>query len=70
MKQNILNKMYLNINFQSSWFRNSRFKSGKGKSVNAGGAGLGYKESSSSKNHSVSKIQLFIKLNNKLILMW
>lgn len=29
---------------QSSWFRKSRFKSGKGKAIAVGGAGLGYKE--------------------------
>lgn len=32
----------LELALQSSWFRNSRFKSGKAKSV--GGSGLGYKE--------------------------
>lgn len=32
----------LELAMQSSWFRNSRFKGGKGKSV--GGSGLGYKE--------------------------
>lgn len=39
--------------FQSSWFRKSRFKGGKGKSVNAGGAGLGYREPPGSNNYSV-----------------
>lgn len=29
---------------QSTWFRKSRFKSGKGKKVNISGRGLGYKE--------------------------
>lgn len=29
---------------QSSWFRKSRFKCGKGKAIAVGGAGLGYKE--------------------------
>jgi ATP-dependent RNA helicase DDX42 len=29
---------------QSAWFRKSRFKSGKGKKVNVGGRGLGYRE--------------------------
>lgn len=32
------------ICFQSAWFRKSRFKSGKGKSLNIGGAGLGFRE--------------------------
>lgn len=34
----------LELAMQSSWFRNSRFKSGKGKSLSVGGSGLGYKE--------------------------
>lgn len=29
---------------QSNWFRKSRFKSGKGKNLNVGGCGLGFKE--------------------------
>ncbi|RZF35464.1 hypothetical protein LSTR_LSTR012158 [Laodelphax striatellus] len=29
---------------ESSWFRKSRFKSGKGKSLNVGGSGLGFRE--------------------------
>lgn len=33
----------LELAMQSSWFRKSRFKSGKGKAI-VGGAGLGYKE--------------------------
>ncbi len=50
----------LELAMQSSWFRKSRFKSGKGKAI-VGGAGLGYKErpgfgasapSSSSGSHS------------------
>ncbi|KAK7793459.1 hypothetical protein R5R35_011643 [Gryllus longicercus] len=34
----------LDLAMQSSWFRKSRFKSGKGKKVNVGGRGLGYRE--------------------------
>lgn len=34
----------LELAMQSSWFRKSRFKSGKGKSMNVGGCGLGFKE--------------------------
>lgn len=34
----------LELAMQSSWFRSSRFKSGKGKSLSVGGSGLGYKE--------------------------
>lgn len=34
----------LELAMQSSWFRKSRFKGGKGKSIAVGGAGLGYKE--------------------------
>lgn len=32
------------IFIQSSWFRKSRFKSGKGKQLNVGGCGLGFRE--------------------------
>lgn len=34
----------MELAMQSSWFRKSRFKSGKGKSMNVGGCGLGFKE--------------------------
>lgn len=34
----------LELAMQSSWFRNSRFKSGKGKTMSVGSCGLGYKE--------------------------
>ncbi|XP_050539442.1 ATP-dependent RNA helicase DDX42 [Daktulosphaira vitifoliae] len=44
----------LDLAMQSSWFRKSRFKGGKGKSVNAGGAGLGYQEPSGSNKYSNS----------------
>lgn len=32
------------VNFQNPWFRKSRFKGGKGKKLNIGGGGLGYRE--------------------------
>ncbi|VVC44663.1 RNA helicase, DEAD-box type, Q motif,Helicase, C-terminal,ATP-dependent RNA helicase DEAD-box, conserved [Cinara cedri] len=47
-------KPLLDLAMQSTWFRKSRFKGGKGKSVNAGGAGLGYREPSGSKNYNAS----------------
>lgn len=34
----------MELALQSSWFRKSRFKSGKGKNMNIGGCGLGFKE--------------------------
>lgn len=34
----------MDLALQSSWFRKSRFKSGKGKNLNVGGSGLGFKE--------------------------
>lgn len=34
----------MDLAMQSSWFRKSRFKGGKGKSINVGGCGLGFKE--------------------------
>ncbi|XP_059619900.1 ATP-dependent RNA helicase DDX42 [Phlebotomus argentipes] len=45
-------KDLLNLAMQSSWFRKSRFKSGKAKAVNVGGAGLGYRERPSSSGDS------------------
>lgn len=33
----------LELAMQSSWFRKSRFKTGKGKNINVGGAGFGFK---------------------------
>lgn len=39
--------------FQSSWFRKSRFRQGKGKKPQIGGRGLGYTESGS--NQATSK---------------
>lgn len=34
----------MDLAMQSSWFRKSRFKTGKGKNINVGGCGLGFKE--------------------------
>uniref|UniRef100_A0A8D8UNV4 ATP-dependent RNA helicase DDX42 n=1 Tax=Cacopsylla melanoneura TaxID=428564 RepID=A0A8D8UNV4_9HEMI len=34
----------MNLAMQSSWFRKSRFKGGKGKSVNTGGKGFGFRD--------------------------
>ncbi|XP_072299065.1 ATP-dependent RNA helicase DDX42 isoform X2 [Eucyclogobius newberryi] len=34
----------MDLAMQNSWFRKSRFKGGKGKKLNIGGGGLGYKE--------------------------
>lgn len=36
----------MELAMQSSWFRSSRFKGGKGKTVNIGGKGLGFKDRS------------------------
>lgn len=43
-------KDLLDLALQSSWFRKSRFKGGKGKSMNIGGAGLGFRERPESSN--------------------
>ncbi|XP_026479168.1 ATP-dependent RNA helicase DDX42-like [Ctenocephalides felis] len=37
-------KEVMDLALQSSWFRKSRFKQGKGKKLNVGGVGLGFKE--------------------------
>lgn len=36
-------KSLMDLAMQSAWFRKSRFKGGKGKSLNIGGAGLGFR---------------------------
>lgn len=36
-------KSLMDLAMQSAWFRKSRFKGGKGKSINIGGAGLGFR---------------------------
>lgn len=49
-------KDLLNLAMQSSWFRKSRFKTGKAKAVNVGGAGLGYRERPSSSGGDSSAV--------------
>ncbi|XP_072270652.1 ATP-dependent RNA helicase DDX42 isoform X1 [Pyxicephalus adspersus] len=39
-----VSKELLDLAMQNAWFRKSRFKSGKGKKLNVGGGGLGYRE--------------------------
>ncbi|KAF3699853.1 ATP-dependent RNA helicase DDX42 [Channa argus] len=39
-----VSKELMDLAMQSPWFRKSRFKSGKGKKLNIGGGGLGYRE--------------------------
>lgn len=39
-----VSKELLDLAMQNSWFRKSRFKAGKGKKLNVGGGGLGYRE--------------------------
>lgn len=38
-----VSKSLMDLAMQSAWFRKSRFKGGKGKSLNIGGAGLGFR---------------------------
>lgn len=42
--QQVVPDELLQLAMQSAWFRKSRFKKGKGKNLNIGGCGLGYKE--------------------------
>lgn len=39
-----VSKELLDLAMQNAWFRKSRFKAGKGKKLNVGGGGLGYRE--------------------------
>ncbi|KAM4692486.1 ATP-dependent RNA helicase DDX42 isoform 2-T2 [Rhinophrynus dorsalis] len=39
-----VSKELLDLAMQNAWFRKSRFKAGKGKKLNIGGGGLGYRE--------------------------
>ncbi|CAI9535976.1 unnamed protein product [Staurois parvus] len=39
-----VSKELLELAMQNAWFRKSRFKAGKGKKLNVGGGGLGYRE--------------------------
>lgn len=43
-------KSLMDLAMQSAWFRKSRFKGGKGKSLNIGGAGLGFRGRPNSSN--------------------
>jgi len=43
-------KSLIDLAMQSAWFRKSRFKGGKGKSLNVGGAGLGFRGRPNSSN--------------------
>ncbi|KAL6434326.1 hypothetical protein ACFW04_006036 [Cataglyphis niger] len=45
-----VSKSLMDLAMQSAWFRKSRFKSGKGKSLNIGGAGLGFRGRPESSN--------------------
>lgn len=49
----------MDLAMQSSWFRKSRFKGGKGKNINVGGCGLGFKErpGRSSQNTNIDATQ-------------
>ncbi|EZA57506.1 hypothetical protein DMN91_009851 [Ooceraea biroi] len=50
-------KSLIDLAMQSAWFRKSRFKGGKGKSLNIGGAGLGFRGRPESSNSSGSSSQ-------------
>lgn len=50
-------KSLIDLAMQSSWFRKSRFKGGKGKSLNVGGAGLGFRGRPNSSNSGGSTSQ-------------
>ncbi|XP_011701673.1 PREDICTED: ATP-dependent RNA helicase DDX42 [Wasmannia auropunctata] len=50
-------KSLMDLAMQSAWFRKSRFKGGKGKSLNVGGAGLGFRGRPNSSNSSGSTSQ-------------
>ncbi|XP_020293962.1 ATP-dependent RNA helicase DDX42 isoform X2 [Pseudomyrmex gracilis] len=50
-------KSLIDLAMQSAWFRKSRFKGGKGKSINVGGAGLGFRGRPDSSNASGSTSQ-------------
>ncbi|KYQ48728.1 ATP-dependent RNA helicase DDX42 [Trachymyrmex zeteki] len=50
-------KSLMDLAMQSAWFRKSRFKGGKGKSLNVGGAGLGFRGRPNSSNSGGSTSQ-------------
>uniref|UniRef100_A0A0K8UXC2 RNA helicase n=1 Tax=Bactrocera latifrons TaxID=174628 RepID=A0A0K8UXC2_BACLA len=60
----------MELAMKSSWFRNSRFKQGKGKKIAIGGTGLGYRErssgSSSVKSNSANESSSFASINKSI----
>jgi len=56
-------KSLMDLAMQSAWFRKSRFKGGKGKSLNIGGAGLGFRGRPNSSNSSGSTSQASKDIN-------
>ncbi|KAL0268646.1 UNVERIFIED_CONTAM: hypothetical protein PYX00_010499 [Menopon gallinae] len=54
-------KSLMDLALQSSWFRKSRFKEGKGKQLNIGGCGLGFRERPGLGNTSNSSTADLIK---------
>lgn len=53
-------KSLMDLALQSNWFRKSRFKGGKGKQVNVGGAGFGFRG-----EKSAPSIQVIDALNDR-----
>ena len=51
-------KHLMDLAMQSAWFRKSRFKGGKGKSLNVGGAGLGFRGKGEAPNDQVFLLTL------------
>ncbi|XP_077256778.1 ATP-dependent RNA helicase DDX42 [Temnothorax americanus] len=56
-------KSLMDLAMQSAWFRKSRFKGGKGKSLNIGGAGLGFRGRPNSSNSGGSTSQASKDIN-------
>ncbi|XP_071555563.1 ATP-dependent RNA helicase DDX42 [Temnothorax nylanderi] len=56
-------KSLMDLAMQSAWFRKSRFKGGKGKSLNIGGAGLGFRGRPTSSNSGGSTSQASKDIN-------
>ncbi|XP_014485169.1 PREDICTED: ATP-dependent RNA helicase DDX42 [Dinoponera quadriceps] len=57
-------KSLMDLAMQSAWFRKSRFKGGKGKSINVGGAGLGFRGRPDSSSSSGSSSQTSKDIND------
>ena len=53
-------KGLMDLAMQSAWFRKSRFKGGKGKSLNVGGAGLGFRGRLEAPGSQVNLLFLFV----------